>query len=131
MKDMENKEVRLDKWLWAARFFKTRSLAHAAIESGKIYIAGVKAKPSRLIKIGNEIQVTNDSGVFTVIVKGILEQRGSASIAATLYAETEGSRIERLKIYEEGKLSPVFAPSARPNSKDRRALRKLKESVYK
>ena len=87
--------VRLDKWLWASRFYKTRSLARTAIESGKVFVDGIRAKPSKTVAVGQEIQLSNAAGQFVVIVEGISDQRRSASIAAALYRETDASKARR------------------------------------
>jgi len=122
-----DEDVRLDKWLWAARFFKTRSLAHEAIEGGKVYIDGVRAKPSRIVARGQEIRINTYRGEFVIVVEGISAQRGPGAVAATLYRETEDSKQRREELAVMHKLSLTTAPSERPNTQDRRALRRLKE----
>lgn len=82
-------QVRLDKWLWAARFFKTRALAKAAIEGGKVHCDGVRGKPSRQVQLGMSIKIRQGFAEKTVIVEGLSEQRGPAKVAETLYRETE------------------------------------------
>ena len=119
--------VRLDKWLWAARFFKTRSLAHEAIEGGKVYVDNLRAKPSRAVSIGDNLLITTPRGRFEIVVAGVSAQRGSASVAAKLYTETEDSKRRREEISEMHKLARNAAPSERPNSQDRRLLRRIKE----
>src|SRR6202021_3344868 len=89
--------VRMDKWLWAARFFKTRSLAARACELGRIQSNGQTAKAAREVRIGDMLQLTNDGGDFQVEVLGLSEVRGPASVAQTLYRETEASRELRMK----------------------------------
>jgi ribosome-associated heat shock protein Hsp15 len=100
--------VRIDKWLWAARFFKTRSLAARACELGRIQFNGQLAKAAREVHIGDMLQVTNDSGVFQVEVLILGEVRGPASVAQTLYRETEASRELRLKVAAERKAMKQF-----------------------
>jgi len=92
--------VRMDKWLWAARFFKTRALAAKACELGRIQFNGQPAKPAREVRIGDMLRVTNDGGDFHVEVLLLSEVRGPASVAQTLYRETEESRAARLKAAE-------------------------------
>jgi ribosome-associated heat shock protein Hsp15 len=119
--------VRIDKWLWAARFFKTRSLAARACELGRIESNGQPTKPSREVRIGDLLQVKNDSGVFQVEVVLLSEIRGPAVVAQTLYRETEASRTLRLKLAEERKATPYFEPmrEGKPSKRDRRKLDRL------
>jgi ribosome-associated heat shock protein Hsp15 len=115
--------VRIDKWLWAARFFKTRSLATRACELGRIESNGQPAKPAREVKVGDMLQVKNDGGDFQVEVLLVSEMRGPAPVAQTLYRETEASRELRLKLAEERKAMPHFEASrGRPSKRDRREL---------
>ena len=116
--------MRLDKWLWAARFFKTRSLAARACELGRIQSNGQPAKPSREVRVGDLLQVKNDSGDFQVEVLVLGEIRGPAAVAQTFYRETEKSRESRLKLAEERKAMLHFerAPEGRPSKRDRREL---------
>ncbi len=116
--------VRMDKWLWAARFFKTRALAAKACELGRIQSNGQPAKPAREVRIGDMLRVTNDGGDFHVEVLLLSEVRGPASVAQTLYRETEESRASRLKAAEERKAMRQFepAPTGRPSKRDRRKI---------
>ena len=116
--------VRIDKWLWAARFFKTRSLATAAVESGKVQLAGERIKPAQPLKSGELIQIDNGSTRWEVRVLALSEVRGSASIAQTLYAETEESLAARQKEAEQRKYfrEPAAAIKGRPTKRDRRLL---------
>src|SRR5205807_858699 len=116
--------VRIDKWLWAARFFKTRSLAARACELGRIQSNGQSAKAAREVRVGDMLRVANDSGDFQVEVLLLSEARGPASVAQTLYRETEESRELRLKAAAERKANMQFeaAPSARPSKRDRRKI---------
>ena len=116
--------VRMDKWLWAARFFKTRSLAGKACELGRVQSNGQLAKPARDVKIGDMVRVTNEGGEFLVEVLQLSEVRGPASVAQTLYRETEASREARLKAAAERKAAMQFEPmpAARPSKRDRRKI---------
>jgi len=116
--------VRMDKWLWAARFFKTRALAAKACELGRIHSNGQPAKPAREVRIGDMLLITNDGGDFHVEVLLLSEVRGPASVAQTLYRETEESRASRLKAAEECKAMRQFepAPTGRPSKRDRRKI---------
>lgn len=116
--------VRMDKWLWAARFFKTRALAARACELGRIQSNGQLAKPAREVRIGDMLRVTNDGGDFHVEVLLLSEVRGPASVAQTLYRETEESRAARLKAAEEHKAMRQFepVPTGRPSKRDRRKI---------
>lgn len=120
--------VRIDKWLWAARFFKTRSLAGHACELGRIEANNQPAKPSRDVKIGDLLQIKNDSGEFQVEVLALSEIRGPAAVAQTLYRETDASRELRLKLQEERKLMVHFEAQreGKPSKRDRRDLSRLK-----
>ncbi|MGA8490367.1 MAG: RNA-binding S4 domain-containing protein [Terriglobales bacterium] len=116
--------VRMDKWLWAARFFKTRSLAARACELGRIQSNGQPTKPAREVRIGDMLQVTNDGGVFQVEVLALSEVRGSASVAQTLYRETPASHELRLKVAAEYKAIKQFEqlPAGKPSKRDRRKI---------
>ena len=116
--------VRMDKWLWAARFFKSRALAARACELGRIQSNGQPAKPAREVRMGDMLRITNDSGDFHVEVLLLSEVRGPASVAQTLYRETEESRAARLKAAEERKAMRQFepAPTGRPSKRDRRKI---------
>ena len=116
--------VRMDKWLWAARFFKTRSLAARACELGRIQSNGQPAKAAREVRIGDMLRVINDSDDFQVEVLLLSEVRGSASVAQTLYRETEASRELRLKVAAEQRAMRQFEPlpTGRPSKRDRRQI---------
>jgi ribosome-associated heat shock protein Hsp15 len=116
--------VRIDKWLWAARFFKTRALAGRACGLGRIQCNGQPAKPAREVRIGDMLQVTNDGGDFQVEVLLLSVARGPASVAQTLYRETEASRELRLKVAAERKAMMQFEqlPAGRPSKRDRRRI---------
>jgi ribosome-associated heat shock protein Hsp15 len=114
----------MDKWLWAARFFKTRSLAARACELGRVQSNGQPAKAAREVRIGDRLRVTNDGGDFQVEVLLLSEVRGPASVAQTLYHETEASRALRQKVAEERKAMRQFEelPEGRPSKRDRREI---------
>jgi ribosome-associated heat shock protein Hsp15 len=116
--------VRMDKWLWAARFFKTRALAARACALGRIQYRGQPAKAARDVRIGDMLRVTNDGGDFHVEVLGVSDVRGPASIAQTLYRETEESREQRLKVAAERRAMKQFEelPAGRPSKRDRRRI---------
>jgi ribosome-associated heat shock protein Hsp15 len=120
--------VRIDKWLWAARFFKTRSLAARACELGRIESHGQPAKAARDVRVGDLLKVKNDSGEFQVEVLALSEMRGPAAVAQTLYRETEASRALRLKVAEERKGMPYFEAlgEGRPSKRDRREIDRLR-----
>lgn len=123
----DNDTVRLDKWLWAARFFKTRSMAHEAIEGGKVYVDNIRAKPSRSVSVGDEMIITTQRGRFQIVVEQVSSQRGSGAIAAKMYRETDESKRQREEVAEMHRLARNAAPEERPNSQDRRLLRRIKE----
>ena len=118
----------MDKWLWAARFFKTRALAAKACELGRIESNGHGAKPAREVRAGDLLRVQNEGGMFQVEVLALGELRGPAAIAQTLYRETEASRESRLKLAEERKLSPHFDAlrDGKPSKRDRREIDRLR-----
>ena len=118
----------MDKWLWAARFFKTRSLAARACELGRIVSNGQEAKASREVRTGDLLQVKSDASEFQVEVVLLSEVRGPATVAQTLYRETETSRQLRLKLAEERKAMPHFEGSweGRPSKRNRRQLDRLR-----
>ena len=119
--------VRIDKWLWAARFFKTRSLAARACELGRIASNGQTAKPAREVHAGDRLSIKNESGEFEVDVLLLSEMRGPSAVAQTLYQETEASRASRLQLAEERKAMPHFqAPPGRPSKRDRRQINRVR-----
>ncbi len=124
-KEAPKEKVRLDKWLWAARFFKTRSMATDAVNGGHVHVNGDRTKPSRLVCIGDEIRIRKETVEFTVIVSGLEEKRGPATVAATLYSETEASITAREQQAEERKLraaAGMTAPPRKPSKRDRRHI---------
>jgi ribosome-associated heat shock protein Hsp15 len=116
--------VRIDKWLWAARFFKTRALAQKACELGRIHSNGVQAKPAREVRAGDMLLVKNEGGAFELEVLVLSEMRRPAAVAQTLYRETEASKEARLKLAAERKAMQEFAPlpEHRPSKRDRRRI---------
>jgi ribosome-associated heat shock protein Hsp15 len=118
--------TRIDKWLWAARFFKTRELASKACEMGRVTSNDLRAKPAREVRIGDMLRIKKEDGEHVIEVLALSQQRGSAAIAQTLYRETEASIEARRKAAEERRLlGPVYAapaPSGRPSKRDRRLI---------
>jgi ribosome-associated heat shock protein Hsp15 len=116
--------VRMDKWLWAARFFRTRALAAKACELGRIQSNGQPAKPARDVRIDDMLQVTSEGGDFQVRVLLLSDVRGPASVAQTLYRETEASRDLRLKAAAERRAMKQFEqlPAGKPSKRDRRRI---------
>src|SRR5450432_409664 len=116
--------VRIDKWLWAARFFKTRLLAGKACELGRIQSNGQPAKAARDVKVGDMLRITSEGGDFTVEVLQLSEVRGPATVAQMLYRETEESKEARLKAAAERKAAMQFEPmtTSRPSKRDRRRI---------
>ena len=123
--------VRIDKWLWAARLFKTRSLASHACGLGRVLCNRQPAKPAREIRIGDMLQITSEGGIFEVEVLLLSEVRGPASIAQTLYRETEASQEQRRKAAAERKAMMQFEqlPPTRPNKRDRRRIIQFRQGM--
>jgi ribosome-associated heat shock protein Hsp15 len=120
--------VRIDKWLWAARFYKTRSLAADAITSGKVELNGERTKPAKAVKIADSVRIR--SGIFehVVVVKALSDKRGPASVAQTLYEETAESTAARAKLAERMRYEmPAAMDSGRPSKKDRRDIERLRK----
>jgi ribosome-associated heat shock protein Hsp15 len=121
----DSDRLRLDKWLWAARFFKTRSLASEAVSGGKVEVNGERAKPAKALKPGDEIRLRLGPYEHILIVRELSGRRGPASVAQTLYEETAASREERARLAAQLKMAPaafVFEEKGRPTKKDRRDL---------
>lgn len=116
--------VRIDKWLWAARFFKTRALATNAIKNGKIRCAGSRVKPSRMINPGDSLEIERGFERYEVVVMGLSDQRGPASAAQTLYQETEESQQKRKAEVEKRRMAALQRPvsTSRPDKKQRRQI---------
>lgn len=121
-------KARLDKWLWAARFFKTRALAAAAIDGGKVDVNGDRAKRSKLVQAGDSVRLRNGALEWQLVVLDIAARRGSAQIAQTLYEESAESRARRELLQTQMRSMPTaFAyGESRPGKQDRRAIRRLK-----
>jgi len=124
-----NESVRIDKWLWAARFFKTRSLATEAIERGRVKINGDRCKPARNVRSGDVLEIDNGSTEWQVCVLALSDKRGSATIAHELYRETEESLRRREEESERRKLfsEPGESIRGRPTKRDRRQLDRSRE----
>ena len=123
-----SEKIRIDKWLWAARFFKTRTLAKTAIESGKVQLAGQRVKVSREVAPGDVLRIRQGWDEREVIVKGTSEQRRSAPIAQTLYEETSDSVARRERAAEARKAAGAMArPTQRPGKHERKALEQLRK----
>ena len=120
--------MRLDKWLWAARFFKTRSMASSQVDGGHVELNGERAKPAKQIKLGDELRIRINQVTHVLHVRGLSERRGPASEAQTLYEETAESRKERDRVAEQRRLapSPSYEEGGRPTKRDRRDMSKIK-----
>ena len=125
----EQPSVRVDRWLWAARFFRTRSLAKSAVAGGKVHVDDQRVKPAKELRIGQTVRIHKDSVVFTVVVQNLSEQRGSAAIAQTLYEETSNSVEQRQAAVSERRMTRagLHIPAQRPNKRDRRARNQLRD----
>ena len=123
--------MRVDKWLWAARFFKTRGLATETVLRGRVHVNGVRAKPAREVRLGDLLEITVGEVRWAVTVRGLADKRGPATVAATLYDETPESRVARERQAAERRLSrPLGADlGARPTKQDRRRLEALRRSL--
>ena len=119
--------VRLDLWLWAARFFKTRGLARTAIETGKVEVGGQRAKASRAVRIGDRMQVERAGEVFQIEVRDLSDTRGPAPVAQALYAEDEASRLARAeaRALQAAQRTGYRAPEGKPDKRARRLIRAL------
>ncbi len=123
--------VRMDKWLWAARFFKTRALASRACELGRVHSNGVEAKPARDVRVGDKLQVRTEAGEFDIEVLELSAMRGPAAVAQALYRESEAGKAARLKAAEEARAMREFAPvpARRPSKRDRRRIIRFRGGV--
>jgi ribosome-associated heat shock protein Hsp15 len=120
-----HERVRIDKWLWAARFFKTRSLATEAVAGGKVEVNAERAKPAKLVQAGDEVRLRQGPYKYVLLVRGLAERRGPASVAASLYQERAESRAARERVAEQLKLGAAawaFEEKGRPTKRDRREL---------
>jgi len=119
--------VRMDKWLWAARFFKTRALAAESCAMGRVVAGTVVAKASRDVRVGDRLRVKNAGGEFEIEVLGLSSMRGPAAKAQELYRETDESKVARAKVEEMRELMPEFeVPVGRPSKKQRRDIQRLR-----
>jgi ribosome-associated heat shock protein Hsp15 len=120
--------LRIDKWLWAARFYKTRSLASSAVDGGHVELNGERAKPAKQIRIGDELRIRINHFTHVVHVRGFAERRGPATEAQLLYEETAASKAERARLAEQRRLAPVpaYEEGGRPTKRDRRDMSKIK-----
>lgn len=126
--------VRIDKWLWAARFYKTRSLAADAIGGGKVELNGERVKPAKLIQAGDELRIRLGPYEHIVVVRALSERRGPATVAATLYEETEASVAARAKHAEQLRMAPaafVYEEKGRPTKRDRREIERFRDERRK
>ena len=121
--------VRIDKWLWAARFFKTRSLATEAVNGGKVELNGLRPKPSKEVKVGDQLRVRLGPFIHELTVRALSDRRGPATAAALLFQETAESVAAREKLREQHRLAPVaqYDDGGRPTKKDRRAMSAFEE----
>ena len=125
--DANDEKIRLDKWLWAARFFKTRSMATQAVTGGKIHVNGQRVKPARIVQIGDELKISRNELTFIVKVQAVFEKRRSAALAHLLYEESAESIKSR---EEESAIRKMIhagqtAPASRPGKRDRRKIREF------
>lgn len=127
MNECESNKIRVDKWLWAARFFKTRSLAAKAVSGGHVHLNGSRVKPARGLAVGDSLVIRRGHLEFTVKVVALSDRRGPATVARTLYEETQESINRREAEREERRLikAPASKPSSRPDKRDRRRIRKF------
>jgi ribosome-associated heat shock protein Hsp15 len=122
--------VRIDKWLWAARFYKTRSLASEAVDGGKVELNGARVKPAKEVRVGDELHIRLGPYEHHVVIRGLSDKRGPASVARALFEETPESIAAREKLREDHRLAPalfVYEEKGRPTKKDRRALTEFLE----
>ncbi len=122
-----DEKIRVDKWLWAARFFKTRSLASKAVSGGHVHLNSSRIKPSRPVSVGDRLQIRRGLEEFTVEVLALSGRRGPAAVARTLYEESEQSVTQRQAAREERRLirAPASRPQGRPDKRDRRKIREF------
>ncbi len=128
---MAEDKVRLDKWLWAARFFKTRGLASSAVSGGKVHVNGARAKPAKHVQVGDELRVRLGPYDWFVTVRAVAERRGNAKDAQLLYDESREGRAARERLAEAHKIAPAptYQGKGRPTKKDRRKLELLEPDV--
>lgn len=129
---MTDDQIRLDKWLWAARFFKTRGLAAEAVDGGKVYLNGNRTKPAKLVQVGAALRIRLGPYDWFVIVRAVTERRGSAKDAQLLYDETPESRAARERLAQAHKIAPAptYEGKGRPTKKQRREIERLEEEGF-
>jgi ribosome-associated heat shock protein Hsp15 len=127
---MADSRVRLDRWLWAARFFKTRALAAAAVAGGKVQVNGTRAKPAKQLQVGDDVRVRVGPYEWLVKVRDLSERRGPPKVAHTLYEESPEGRAARERLAELHKIAPAptYQGKGRPTKKERREIERLEES---
>ena len=128
LNEMAEDRVRIDKWLWAARFFKTRSMAAQAVTGGKVHVNGARIKPARMVQPGEELRIRRGELEFIVIVQNVSDKRRPAKEAQLLYVETEESITQREKTREQKRLEAadrMYGPMKRPDKRERRKIRKF------
>jgi len=121
--------VRLDRWLWAARFFKTRALAAAAVAGGKVQVNGIRAKPAKQLQVGDGVRVRVGPYEWLITVRGLSERRGPPKTALALYEEAADGRVARERLAEQHKIAPAptYHGKGRPTKKERREIERLEE----
>ncbi len=131
MSDPAQPCVRLDKWLWAARFFKTRQLAVEAVNGGKVHLNGQRSKPGKELRIGARLEIQKNGLRWEVLVRGLSERRGPAAQAQLLYEETPDSLARRAAELAERRLQreDIFQPGGRPNKRERRLIHRFKQET--
>ncbi|GMV28924.1 MAG: heat-shock protein Hsp15 [Rhodanobacteraceae bacterium] len=125
--EVTGESVRLDVWLWAARFFKTRSLAKSVIEAGRVDVNGATAKPSRAVRVNDTLRIARGEDRYEIVVLGLSDMRGPAAVAQTLYRETEDGQRARLAAAEQRRLEATGyeKPATKPDKRARRLIRAL------
>ncbi|MEM7282648.1 MAG: S4 domain-containing protein [Pseudomonadota bacterium] len=120
-------KLRIDKWLWAARFYKTRALAAKAVSAGKVKLAGERVKPARLVQLGDELEINRERDIMEIIVERLLDKRGPAKIAVTMYHESEQSVQRRADTRDQRRVTRAAEPSygRRPDKRNRRKIGEL------
>jgi len=127
---IEEDRTRIDKWLWAARFYKTRSIAAEAVDSGKVLVSGARVKPARVLKLGDQLEVRTPGAVYIVHIKALSAKRGPAAQAATLYEETAESRQARAAAKLEQTAHPDAYIKGRPTKRTRRTMHKVRGQPF-
>ena len=126
---MPDSRVRLDRWLWAARFFKTRALAAAQVAGGKVHVNGTRAKPAKQLQVGDALRIRVGPYEWLVTVRALSERRGPPKAAQALYEETADGRAARERLAEQHKIAPAptYQGKGRPTKKERREIERLEE----